>query len=523
MIERFSNARELENARRRISELIEAHGEWFYTSGAGAAPTLLRRAEIDFQVSHGRLILSCWGDRGAQSWRVVGLEVTDGKLLLEATRRMGGERAVLELIPRASVNEIMATVGDARRRRCKLLSRLACAMARGAKVESAALSTGARRSQPGRYARILLRLSAERIAVTGVVAETDGYETDAFLSSALVWFARTSEKSLPPHTRKLWLIVRQEETEPTRQRLALLRDDVRRAITLYERDGAWQELTPVPRLRREQLWTEHPARLRSPRAEARISEQAASIAALAPGAIDVVRVGHGETLRFHGLPFARTRRLMNNERIWFGVEGSRRRRLLEEGTAQEWLKLLRELQEHRRADTDDHRHAFYKALPEAWLESLLRRDITKLDPGLIIAPIHAQFRASHERGSGAGGAAARPIDLLALRRDGRLVVIELKVSEDREHVLQGADYWRRVEAHRRLGHITRARLFGDAVIRDEPPLVYLVAPTLRFHRSFRTLARMIAPDIEIYRFDINEDWRAGVRVMRREALNTNRS
>ena len=30
---------------------------------------------------------------------------------------------------------------------------------------------------------------------------------------------------------------------------------------------------------------------------------------------------------------------------------------------------------------------------------------------------------------------------------------------------------------------------------------------------------MIAPDVEIYRFDINEDWRAGVRVVRRERIN----
>jgi hypothetical protein len=107
------------------------------------------------------------------------------------------------------------------------------------------------------------------------------------------------------------------------------------------------------------------------------------------------------------------------------------------------------------------------------------------------------------------------VDLLALRQDGRLVVIELKVSEDREHVLQGADYWRRVEAHRRRGHIARAKLFGGLKIRDEAPLVYLVAPTLRVHLSFQTLARCIAGDIEIYRFDINEDWRSGVRVMRR--------
>ena len=145
---------------------------------------------------------------------------------------------------------------------------------------------------------------------------------------------------------------------------------------------------------------------------------------------------------------------------------------------------------------------------------MLRRDITKLDPGLIIAPLHAQFRTA--RGAKLG---IRPIDLLALRQDGRLVVIELKVSEDREHVLQGADYWRRVEAHRRRGHIARAKLFGARTIRDEAPLVYLVAPTLRVHPSFQTLAHCISSDIEIYRFDINEDWRSGVRVMRRQRVN----
>jgi hypothetical protein len=128
--------------------------------------------------------------------------------------------------------------------------------------------------------------------------------------------------------------------------------------------------------------------------------------------------------------------------------------------------------------------------------------------------LHAQFRTSH-----GGPTGTRPIDLLALRHDGRLVVIELKVTEDREHVFQGVDYWRRVEAHRRRGHIATAKLFGDREISDESPLVYLVAPALRFHPSFRTLARTIAPDIEIYRFDINEDWRSGVSVVRRELVN----
>jgi hypothetical protein len=42
---------------------------------------------------------------------------------------------------------------------------------------------------------------------------------------------------------------------------------------------------------------------------------------------------------------------------------------------------------------------------------------------------------------------------------------------------------------------------------------------LRVHPAFNTLAPSIAADIEIYRVDINEDWRAGVRVMRRMRVN----
>jgi hypothetical protein len=91
--------------------------------------------------------------------------------------------------------------------------------------------------------------------------------------------------------------------------------------------------------------------------------------------------------------------------------------------------------------------------------------------------------------------------------------------EDRDMVLQGVDYWRRIHTYHQAGHLQRARLFGNAEISRAPPLVYLVAPILRFHRAFQTLASAVAPEIELYRFDLNEDWRAVVRVERRTRVN----
>ncbi len=512
MLERLTNRDEIETAVRRIRELIEAHAEWFYAlSGDATAASLLalRRSEIDLHVAQGRLIFSCWTEQGLRSWRVHAWEWTGAKLLLEATRRAGAERALIELIPRVSTTAINRIISAARRERAEYLARLAAsACAEGIKIERAGLSSGARRNQPGRYARIQLRLNRERIIVTGVVTPGEAHDVDAFLSSALIWFTRARERTRSPLIQKLWLIADRKHIEALAESVALLRDQLRRMISLYEIDDDWRELKPVCCPRQEELWAAPRARFRRP-AEAEPSAWAERILALAPDAIDIVRARHGETLRFQGLAFARVRCVMNVERVWFGVAGAPKR-LLDETTVAEWDNLLGQLGEHRRAEAVDHRHALYRAAPEAWLESMLRRDITRLDPGLIIAPLYAQFRASQTRST-----SARPVDLLALRRDGRLVVIELKVSEDREHVLQAANYWRRVEAHRRSGNLARAQLFDDAVISDEPPLVYLVAPTLRFHRAFATLAQAIDPRIEIYRFDLNEDWRAGVRAVRR--------
>jgi hypothetical protein len=510
MIERLTNADEVLNAARRIAELLAARGEWLYVEGVGR-PSSLRGSECDVRVAHGRLLFSCWNDEGARAWRVTGWEWTGEKLLLEATRRMGAEKSVLELIPRAESSALARVISATRRERAAQLAQLACAQWPGASAERVGLSAGARRGQPGRYARILLRHRNKRVAVTGPVDGADSLRADAFLSSALLWFARLCEQSRRVVIQQLWLIVAHELVEPTARHLALLRDDLRHAVKLYEIDEQWQTITPARLFERADLWAESPPRFRRPVTQTALSGWASRLLSLSPGEIDVVHARHGETLRFHGLAFARVRRVMNSERAWLGIEGARRR-LLDENNWNECVELLAELKEHRSATAADHRHALYKAAPESWLESLLRRDITRLDAGLRLAPLHAQFRTAHDRGAG-----ARPVDLLALRRDGRLVVIELKVAEDREHVLQGADYWRRIEAHRRLGHITHSRIFDDARIADSPTLIYLVAPLLRFHRAFNTLAHTIAPDIELYRFDLNEDWRAGVRVVRRTA------
>ena len=126
---------------------------------------------------------------------------------------------------------------------------------------------------------------------------------------------------------------------------------------------------------------------------------------------------------------------------------------------------------------------------------------------LFLSPIYNQFRTAREK-----------IDLLALRKDGRLIIIELKINPDQDMVLQAVDYWRRVELQRRSGLLNRADLFEGRKIADRPTMIYLVAPVLGFHSKTREIAGMVARSIDIVRFDLAENWREEIKVIRRESL-----
>lgn len=167
---------------------------------------------------------------------------------------------------------------------------------------------------------------------------------------------------------------------------------------------------------------------------------------------------------------------------------------------------IEQLRLYRTANGANDRHAYFQASPESWLESILRRDVKLLDANLIPAPIYNQFRSSNDK-----------IDLLALRNDGRLVVVEVKAKPDRDAILQAADYWRKIELQRRRGVLAEADLFEGREIADRPAIVYLAAPALSFHPDTEFFMRSIAPEIEIWRFELHQRWREKIRVIGRRS------
>src|SRR6267142_5291726 len=253
MFERVNTLTRMEAARSRIVELLGAHAEWFCTLNGGDSQAL-GRSELDIAVAYGRLILTSWTETGSRSWKIFAWEWTGEKLALQASRRMGAERPVIELVPRASASAIALTVKAARQVRCDVLAGLACTIQPGARVERSSLSPGARRGQPGRYARIVLRQKHQRTAVTGSVAASKPSDADAFLSSALLWFKRVSERARQPYIQQLWLVVESDLVKPTIQRIALLRPSLREVIAVFEGDKQMIELEKVDVPSREVVW-----------------------------------------------------------------------------------------------------------------------------------------------------------------------------------------------------------------------------------------------------------------------------
>ncbi len=158
---------------------------------------------------------------------------------------------------------------------------------------------------------------------------------------------------------------------------------------------------------------------------------------------------------------------------------------------------------------NETRHPLYRAQPERWLESIVREDVTRVDAMLDQRFVYAQVFAN------AGGEHGI-LDLLTVTRAGRLAIIELKASEHIHLPLQAADYWLRVRRLLQSGEIARYGYFPGVILQQAAPLVYLVAPALRFHPTTDHLLHCLSQELEVVRVGLAESWRRGLRVVMRQ-------
>ncbi|MBK8147612.1 MAG: hypothetical protein IPK58_05215 [Acidobacteria bacterium] len=480
-----------------LTRCLEAHREWIIVTADGRSFSL-QNSEVEIEVERGRTLIGFPGDGGFRTWRVTAIETRQAELHLSLSRDFGRETTRVRIVPRASFGELQATVEIARLERANRVAALLRENVPRAKLVRVELNR-----ENGRFAQIIFDRFATRQAA---ISDVSGTLTPEFLlSAACFWLAKLERRKRNP-VRSIVILAEKRVARQLQKLHALLSDDWKRRVALVEigDEEPFKELDPLDT---NELWTGKVPEVRVP-AVTVPSETSRRLIELAPAEIDSVFARQGETIRYQGLAFARVRRLMGVERCWFGLE--KVRRPLTETNIAELATLIEEFREFRSHKSPNRRHLLYQTAPESWLEAILRRNIHLLDANLILSPLYHQFRAERDK-----------IDLLALRKDGRLVIIELKVEPDREMIFQTVDYWRKIERIRRSGKLRDARLFGDLEIADAPTICYLVAPTLAFHRDFDFSASLVSREIEIHRFNLAEDWRRKLRVLERRRVTGN--
>jgi hypothetical protein len=196
-------------------------------------------------------------------------------------------------------------------------------------------------------------------------------------------------------------------------------------------------------------------------------------------------------------------------RIYYGLEGSVRR--LEESGLDAFKDFLHEVRRIRCADSPDPQHEYYRLQSERWLESLLFRDITRIDPALSPAHVYPQVPAFSGTDRGV-------IDLLSATRRGRLAVVELKVQEEINLPLQGLDYWLRVHWLQKRNQFKEFGYFPDCELSPAAPLLYLVSPAFRFHSTTEKLLAYFDRKIEVVLIGINDSWRKEIKILFRHPM-----
>ncbi len=369
------------------------------------------------------------------------------------------------------------------------------------------------------YSRGLLRRGQSGFAVLGVNRQELQPSIDAALTFGILWL----DVCRHAHAAKLVveglkLVVPTGCSALVRERMAHLNRGAAK-WEVYELEERGEEIKQLEVLDRGNVLTRLVRCTNDADVQARFAEPIALIRTLMPEA-EVGVISPAEiSFRCHGLEFARARLsakpgdFRSTPEIVFGTGPAER--VLDGGNFSHLERLVRSIGEVRHAEgPKDSR--WWRLHPERWLEALVVKNICALDDQLDPRWCYSQvpaFSASDRA----------MIDVLALTREGRLAVVELKADEDIHLPLQGIDYWSRVAWHHARGEFQQFGYFAGREISDHAPLLIMVAPAFHVHPTTDTLLKYISPEIQWTLLAIDERWgkELGVIFRKRPEKTTN--
>jgi hypothetical protein len=370
-------------------------------------------------------------------------------------------------------------------------------------LDSITSSADLEHSLSGNYARGVLRRGSESWALFAVPDDETNDDPARCLTFALLWLDRLRQSSTRKTVAGIRILLPENAAASVAHMLPSLHPQLR--LQLFERDAVMERLVRI-----EPSAAANFSSWIVPARETQLLQDRArqELSSLLPTARDAISYhpnlsAKEVVVRFRGLAFLR----WHESGIYFGARDSKTK--WDPGKARELEQLFRELELYRRPRASETRHPLFRAQAERWLEFLVRQDVTRVDSTLDPSFAYAQVLATTAGEHGI-------LDVLSVTRAGRLAILELKTVEHPVFLLQGAKYWLRISRHLEQEDFPRYGYFSGVPLQSTPPVVYLVAPALRFHPATEILLRYLNPRMEVVRVGLAESWRRGLSVVLRQ-------
>jgi hypothetical protein len=476
------------------SSLLAAIGKFLQTCsrpamleyGADAIP--LHPEQHEVQMRNGQLYISAWPDNRSLTRRIIGIEAEKPGLLVCIVQRFGGATGRLNLLdlahPRSSGRLKRGDRGNFAEEFRRMLNR----QFPGWEVRSLSSEMSLAQSFSPVYPRALLQRGSGRIAAMACPGVEDEH---GLLSFALLWHDHVCGGAANHDRVPLALFLPEHTGSITALRLKWLRISAK--IFLFNADGSAGEVDTADL---GNMSTKVAARRQSAHLPSTLQSLLSELRAKYN--IEIVdEPGGGSSLRCSGLEFGHLR----DGRLFVGMD---EKHLCADGESGSIEALACQLSAIRGAGKANQQHPLYRAHQELWLESAVRQNLGAVDAALEHQPLLSQVITF-------AGGDRDIIDLLSASGEGRIAVLELKVSEDIHLPLQALDYWMRADWHLKAGELDI--FFSDIRLSRRSPRLLLIAPGVRFHSSNETVLSYFAKDIETERVGLNLEWQQGLKVV----------
>ena len=235
-------------------------------------------------------------------------KIKNEKLFLDLTRNFEKENETVILIPRVAAGDLIASVEIARIEKANKIA--AIIKENNPKIKLVRVGLN---KENGRLAQIFFE-TANKIHIAAIADVSESLTPEIIISTAVLQLAKLQRRKKNP-VEKIWILAEKKQAQRIQKLHALLRENWKNKIKVFEISyGEIEEnLKPLEKLETENLWREKPGKIQLLE-NVETSKSAREIVKFAPEKIDVIFSKQGETLRFHGLPFARVRKISDGRK-----------------------------------------------------------------------------------------------------------------------------------------------------------------------------------------------------------------